>query len=438
MLNFGLSQIITEVVSQNYKMKQMNYIDIFAGCGGLSLGLHSSKWKGLFAIEKSSMAFETLQHNLINNRKHFQWPKWLPETSHDINEVLEKYGKQLRSLEGTVDLVVGGPPCQGFSMAGRREEADERNELIKSYIRFIETINPNMLLFENVKGFNIGFKKGNMRGEPYSKYVLSELKKLGYDVKGKLVNFSDFGVPQKRERFIIYGTKKGIASDFFEGLMNSKERFLAARDLRSNTSVREAISDLKKSNGVIDSPDSKGFKAGKYVAPKSEYQVLMRKKSRLMYPDSHRFANHLSRTIEKFNFILKSSHKNKNVGEDIREKFNLKKHCIIPLAGCLSSPTLTTLPDDYIHYCEPRILTVREYARIQSFPDWFEFKSKYTSGGKLRKLEVPRYTQIGNAVPPLFGELAGIVLRKIALKRSKNSTNVMISSKNKSTTFGVI
>ena len=77
------------------------------------------------------------------------------------------------------------------------------------------------------------------------------------------------------------------------------------------------------------------------------------------------------------------------------------------------SPTLTTHPDDYVHYCEPRILTVREYARIQTFPDWFEFKGKYTTGGKLRKVEVPRYTQIGNAIPPLFGELAGMVIKEM-------------------------
>ena len=77
------------------------------------------------------------------------------------------------------------------------------------------------------------------------------------------------------------------------------------------------------------------------------------------------------------------------------------------------SPTLTTHPDDYIHYSEPRILTVREYARIQTFPDWYEIKKKYTTGGQMRKVEVPRYTQIGNAIPPLFAELAGLALKEI-------------------------
>jgi DNA (cytosine-5)-methyltransferase 1 len=93
----------------------------------------------------------------------------------------------------------------------------------------------------------------------------------------------------------------------------------------------------------------------------------------------------------------------------------LKKRSITPLAGDDVCPTITSLPDDYIHYSEPRIMTVREYARIQSFPDNFEFKGKYTSGGKRRKMEVPRYTQIGNAIPPLFAEQAGLVLKEICL-----------------------
>ena len=98
---------------------------------------------------------------------------------------------------------------------------------------------------------------------------------------------------------------------------------------------------------------------------------------------------------------------------EIRKTFETKKSSTKLLDPKLPTPTLTTLPDDYIHYCEPRILTVREYARIQSFPDWYEFKGKYTTGGPLRKLEVPRYSQIGNAIPPLFGEIAGEALKEL-------------------------
>ena len=103
-------------------------IDLFAGAGGLSLGLYQAGWEGLFAIEKNAFAFETLKYNLIDIKKHFNWPDWLPQTEHDINEVLKKYPKQLKSLKGKVDLVAGGPPCQGFSMAGKRVEEDVRNQ----------------------------------------------------------------------------------------------------------------------------------------------------------------------------------------------------------------------------------------------------------------------------------------------------------------------
>ena len=130
-------------------------------------------------------------------------------------------------------------------------------------------------------------------------------------------------------------------------------------------------------------------------------------------PDSHSFPNHHPEIIKRFKYFLRSQKANKNINKKAREKFNLSKHTIIPLAKGGATPTITTLPDDYVHYCEPRILTVREYARIQSFPDWYEFKGKYTTGGKMRTQEVPRYTQIGNAIPPLFGEQSGLVLKQL-------------------------
>lgn len=130
-------------------------------------------------------------------------------------------------------------------------------------------------------------------------------------------------------------------------------------------------------------------------------------------PDSHRFPKHRPEISSKFQIILDTCRKNKDIDSYTRERFNIKKHTIIPLDEKKKSPTITTLPDDYIHYSEPRILTVREYARIQSFPDWYIFQGKYTTGGKRRTQEVPRYTQIGNAIPPLFGEQVGIILKKM-------------------------
>ena len=125
---------------QKMRTKSYKYIDLFAGCGGLSLGLHNAGWKGLFAIEKSIDAFKTLEFNLIQNKKHFSWPKWLPQQALEIDFVIENYSKELNRLNRKVDLVAGGPPCQGFSMAGRRREDDQRNNLITSYIKFIQII----------------------------------------------------------------------------------------------------------------------------------------------------------------------------------------------------------------------------------------------------------------------------------------------------------
>ncbi|QOP45868.1 DNA cytosine methyltransferase [Sulfurimonas paralvinellae] len=397
-------------------MKKLTYIDLFSGCGGLALGLHNAGWKGLFAVEKSADAFETLKYNQIDKNQNFEWPNWLEKKNHDINEVIKNHEENLIALRGKIKLIAGGPPCQGFSMAGRRKEKDDRNKLIDSYIKFVELVQPEILFFENVKGFTIGFKKGNKRGEAYSTYVVNKLESLGYNVSGTIVDFSEYGVPQKRQRFILVGTRKGKARDFFESIKNNRANFFKEKKLtKDKTSLSEAISDLLQSNGEVESPDTKRFNAGLYSKSKSSYQKLMRSGKPLTkkVADSHRFAKHRKETVEKFQYILNNAQPNKSINDELRKKYNLKKHTVVPLCKDSCTPTLTTLPDDYIHYCEPRILTVREYARVQSFPDNYEFKGKYTTGGERRKVDVPRYTQIGNAIPPLFAEQAGIILKEI-------------------------
>lgn len=405
--------------------QKKTYIDLFAGCGGLSLGLfNSGLWKGKFAIEKSPDAFETLKHNLVDTHKHFDWPEWLPQENLDINLVLKNYPSQLKSLRGQIDMVAGGPPCQGFSTAGRRNEKDSRNKLIISYINFIRLVQPKIIFFENVKGFTQQFDKNKIRGRVYSDYVKKELKKnsetndfMGYEVSGQLIDFSQYGVPQKRTRFILVGIRKDIAKkqspdSFFRMINQKREAFLINKGIGLTNTLEDAISDLLRVNET-SSPDTKSFMTGFYNTPKTNYQRLLKGNFSNTIPDSHRFAKHNESTVEKFKFILTNAEKNKTLSLEIKEQFNLKKRTIIPLAANTPTPTITTLPDDYIHYSEPRIFTVREYARIQSFNDWFEFKGKYTTGGKRRTQEVPRYSQIGNAIPPLFGEQSGLVLNQL-------------------------
>lgn len=400
--------------------KKFNYIDLFSGCGGLSLGLcNSDRWKGVFAIEKDPMAFHTLKHNLIDKKNHFNWPSWLPEENHDINSIIENHKDQLQALKGKIDMVVGGPPCQGFSTAGLRREGDIRNGLIRSYLKFIMYTRPKVIFFENVKGFTLEFKENKTKGVAYSEYVLRVLKWFGYDVEGQMVNFSEFGIPQKRVRFILVGIRKDkeekqvVAKTFFDKITANKKEFLASKGLTLNCNLNQAISDLMAKHGKVDSPDSNGFKAGKYAEPESKYQIFMRKDYDGKIPDSHRFVNHRKPTIKKFKYILANGEKNKIISKKLKKKLDTNKHTIFRLDGNDSCPTLTTLTDDYVHFDEPRVLTVREYCRIQSFPDWYEIKGKYTTGSKERVNEVPRYSQLGNAIPPLFGEQAGLILNNM-------------------------
>lgn len=403
------------------KKEEYTVIDLFAGAGGLSLGLYQAGWRGLFAIEKNTFAFETLKYNLIDNKKHFDWPEWLPKTAHDINEVLKNYSKQLLDLQGKVDLVAGGPPCQGFSMAGQRMKDDVRNQLVFSYIKFIKLVQPKIILFENVKGFTYAFNKKSKKDsvEPYSQIVIKALEGLGYAVKSHVIDFSEYGVPQRRKRFILVGFKDNLCSpDIFEQLLKTnRNEFLKKKGINVTTTLREAISDLLRSNGELPTPDRTGFNSGKYGKVElTNYEKLMRGDYPETHdvPNSHSFAHH---TLEKTNCYVKLLAeyplRGRRIDGNAREGWGIRQRGITILDPNTVSPTITGQPDDYLHYAEPRIMTVRECARIQSFPDWYEIKKKYTTGGQMRKMEVPRYSQVGNAIPPLFAEQAGNVLKQM-------------------------
>ena len=393
-------------------------IDLFAGCGGLSLGLYQAGWQGVFAIEKNPCAFETLKYNLIDKKNHFAWPEWLPKEPLDILEVNKKYKDQLKQLRGTIDLVAGGPPCQGFSMAGKRVKDDIRNQLVFAYIDFIKMVRPKLILLENVKGFTYPFgKKDNPIAVPYSSVVVERLSKMGYLVSSQVIDFSEYGVPQRRKRFILVGVQKSVKKedcDFLKQLKDNRDTFLSERNLNKETSISDAISDLLRANGTVPTPDRKNFLSGKYGEAVSEYQKYLRQGIEGQIPNSHSFAHHGVNKMACYKkLITEYPVRGKRIDGKEREKWGIKQRGLYILDGKSIAPTITNMPDDYLHYQEPRIMTVRECARIQSFPDWFEFKSKYTTGGNQRKKEVPRYSQVGNAIPPLFAHQAGLILKEM-------------------------
>lgn len=401
------------------KQHQHIYIDIFAGCGGLSVGLFNAGWTGLFAIEKNKDAFTTLKHNLIENKKHFLWPDWLKISEHDINELISENKEELESLRGKITLVAGGPPCQGFSMAGKRDKNDQRNKLVESYIEFIKLVLPEVIIFENVHGFTVNFKsqKGNKK---YSSYVEMQLKKLNYSVNDEIIDMSKFGLPQKRKRFILVAMKNHDSKEVFNVLYDKKESFCVSHGISCKTTIKDAISDLERKCGEEKSIDSEGFKAGVYGEIQSKYQKLMRKDTKKKgQVDSHRFVNHREKTILLHKDLLEKAPIGKRITPSDGYVENLNRRGVTVLDSTTQAPTITSIPDELIHYCEPRILTVREHARIQGFPDWYKFKGKYTSGGSRRKLEVPRYTQVGNAVPPLFAEQIGLALLEVLSREPK-------------------
>ena len=382
----------------------LTFIDLFAGAGGFSLGLHQAGLKGIFAVERDIMAFSTLEHNLIRKTKAFEWPEWLPVAAADIRSVLSKHKDQLVGLKGSVDIVVGGPPCQGFSVAGRRLEHDERNQLFKEYVKFVDLVRPRLLIFENVPGFSFSFREREKQQVPYSTLLAKRLQEIGYEEPAQhIFDFSEFGVPQRRRRLIVCAVERGEDPAKIIELLNGNK-------LSRKISVDKAISDLLRNFGEIPSPDSNGFTTGLYGVMNSKFQKSMRSGIISDVPDSHRFARHSDQVKQRFSEIIKLNASSREWKRDYIRSLGLKKRNFTALDPSAPAPTLTTLPDDYIHFKEPRILTVREYARLQGFPDWFAFKGKYTTGGRMRVLEVPRYTQVANAVPPLFSYLIGSIL----------------------------
>ncbi|MDP9759079.1 MULTISPECIES: DNA cytosine methyltransferase [Agrobacterium] len=416
-------------------MTEFTFVDLFSGCGGLSLGLTLSGLKGHFAIERDDMAFQTFAANMLQRKgaRRFDWPRWLEKKAWDIEELLDQHLSGLRSLRGQIDILAGGPPCQGFSFAGRRNEDDPRNLLFKKYVEMVQALQPQAIVIENVPGMKVVHARRNVidlqnpirKEKKLSFYdkLAESLSDAGYAVEAKLVDSSTFGVPQKRSRLIVIGVRKDLCEWLDGGIKHVFDLLELARmaqlrelGLGEVVTASDALSDLEI-NGRTLSPTSDPqcpprYLEASYHGPKTAYQELMHFGHEGPM-DSMRLARHRDDVRERFGKILAECRRGVRMSDADRKSYNLKKHRIFPMASDDPAPTVTTLPDDILHYSEPRILTVREYARLQSFPDWFHFKGKYTTGGKLRTKECPRYTQVGNAVPPLLARAIGKALQEI-------------------------
>ena len=420
-MNSGIPSGVKAQAASQPNLSRPLFVDAFAGCGGLSLGLMRAGWKGLFAVEKDPFAFETLLTNLPSGDGPlcYAWPDNIERRTWDINELLSERQEDLYGLAGKVDLLAGGPPCQGFSQAGRRQPDDPRNRLFEAYLELVRLLRPRLVLIENVRGFASDFKVpayGEIRN--FAEALQNGLR-ADYDVAVDVIQTHNFGIPQERSRFFLVGARKGMEAGhqiaaFFDTLQRQACIFLNERQLPRSPTARDAISDLEVArNGTVPSTDTRGYEATGYKEPLTPYQKAMRDGYEGPPPDM-RLARHRPDIRARFEAIIKACREegrlNTTISPETRKAHGLKKRAIRVLDPLGPAPTITSLPDDLLHYSEARTLTVRENARLLSFPDWFAFRGKYATGGSRRRNEVPRFTQVANAIPPLLAEQLGLAL----------------------------
>ena len=412
-------------------------IDLFAGCGGLSQGLELAGFHPVFVNELNRDALESYILNregeaplLRDDRFHCNDVKELVtkrgRAAKLIADLREAYG--LRIEDGDLDLLVGGPPCQGFSGIGHRrsysveKEQLPSNHLYQDMAWLVNKLQPKIFLFENVRGLlNAKWTKDGKNGEIWDDVQESFRSLRGYTVNAELVYAKDYGVAQNRPLVLLVGVRNDVSRSAWTSSGNT----IAAGYLPTPTSRGPDLIDLL--GDLIDPEYKNGLSATTQYpsAPKNALQKEFRTgpdgKIRRKGADvhEHEYSKHSPRVLAKFEFMLKNEGK-------IHERFKTKKFAqrLLPSRWGDDGPsiTATSLPDDYVHFSQPRILTVREWARIQGFPDWYRFAGSRTTGGLRRagnpregnfNRELPKYTQIGNAVPIPLARAVGLHFRKV-------------------------
>ncbi len=418
-------------------MKNLTFIDLFAGCGGLSLGLEQAGFHPLFVNELNKDALSSY----LKNREEAH--PYLREDLFHCNDVKElvlnktkakKIQQAIESLhglsikQGDVDLVVGGPPCQGYSGIGHRrsysvdKEQLPSNHLYEDMAFIVSSYKPKIFLFENVKGLlSAKWKTDGVKGEIWEDVFATFSALKDYVVNFSLVRAKDYGVAQNRPRVLLVGIRKDIYKKAGKVLSTSKvaNGFLPEPSGLAPNLI-DLLGDLVDPNfengGVTTTYPSKSMNATQRYYRTAASGKVQSSGSPL---SEHEYSNHAPHVVEKFNYMI--SH-NGEIPPHLKTKKFAQR--LLPKVWDKEGPTITatSLPDDYVHFSQPRILTVREWARLQGFPDYYEFSGSRTTGGLRRAgnprigvfdRELPKYTQIGNAVPVLLASAVGEHFKKI-------------------------
>mgnify|MGYP006193869473 FL=1 len=346
--------------------KSFTFIDLFSGCGGLSCGLEMAGHRCLLGVDANKDAIQSFAAN------HHEAAVYLG----DIKKLSEK--KLIELLRGqTVDMVVGGPPCQGFSTVGRGDAEDIRNLLFKEFVRIVKITKPKVILFENVTGLVA------RKNQAILKKIFQYFEKLGYNMDARVLSAEEFGVPEKRRRTIIMGIKGGecIFPEVSHGMRAGKKV----------KTVAEAFKNLKAPDGKIYNHDVKLAEIKK-TEDRERLKFIPAGKG-IRYEQDEK------------SYLPKKLHYGVDWKKLRENRFRQTRLQRLPLKE--PSPTILTARTSYYHPIENRYLTPREAAACQSFPNDFVFHGSQTA----------IFRQIGNAVPPLMAEALGQVIKKIEFKK---------------------
>lgn len=361
-------------------MNKLTVLDLFCGAGGLSRGFMDAGYEVVTGVDFNDDALITFKEN-HGSAKAMK----LNLFDHsNINEIV----KDLNERNITLDVLIGGPPCQGFSIAGPRDMNDKRNSLYLAMVKLAERVQPRAILLENVPGM---MQTNNGIG---AKRIINDFDKIGYNMTVKLLYAPDYGVPQIRKRVFFVGLKDGQAFEFPKATL-SKQEYITCED---------AIGDLPELDGIY------GDLIQDYpCSPLTDYQALMRKNSKKIY--NHIGTIHDEKTIKMISLVPEGKNY-KALPEQYRNLYKYHE-ALTRYHSKKPSLTINTGHRSHFHYKYNRIPTVRESARLQSFPDDFIFYGNKTE----------QYKQVGNAVPPMLGKVVAEQLKKYLLDDGCSGSN---------------